>query len=154
MSTILLPTPSGADDTAALQAAINANPANTVFEGDGKPYKVASTLLLPAGTQFLTLRNARITVLGDVGLLDVVAGAVATFLRLENLYVEAQGHTTKGRKLINYSRMAQARFSDVWTNGTLNKTIHFYANGNGGSASYYNKWEGCYMGNMYGGIWA
>ena len=144
------------DDTAAIQAAINAYPSNTILDGGGLTYKITATLKIPNNSRFLTLRNANLAVAGDI--LALSSSAITdliSFFTLESCIIDASGHTTAGRAAINFSCFSQSTFKDVWIFGAAGKTVGFYGTcTNGGAGPYYDVWDHCYFGGTFIGIHA
>lgn len=134
------------DDTAALQAMINANPQNVIFDGQGHTYLLSGNgLRFPAGTTRIEFRNFNFTVTGDGNALS--ATGLVFDCTFEHIFIVATGHTTVGRRLIDFTNFSLCTWRHVRTFGTAGKTIHWYGTGNGvGSAPYYNHWEQCYGG--------
>lgn len=138
------------DDSAAIQALINANPSNAILDGEGKSYKVNTGLTVPNGSVRLSLQNGTLVLGGDiVGLQGVNAAALVLFFTLDNVKIDATGHSTTGRRAIDFTSFAQSRFQSVWVVGVDGKTDCFYGTKNtGGSAPYYNRFVQCYMGAL------
>lgn len=143
------------DDTVAVQAAITANPSNAIIKGNGKTYKVSTQLTIPNGSTFLEIVNARFIVPGDTSFLAVPnpASDLVTFFRMDGVFIQATGHTTVGRKIIDFSNFGYSTFHRIWILGTDGKTDHFYGKKPSGvPASYYNKIDQVYLGGMRYGI--
>jgi len=140
--------------TAAIQAAINAFPSNTIIDGGGGFYKVSATIRIPNNSRFLTIRGLNIGAVGDITVLSSNAITdLVSFFSLENLLIDVSGHTTVGRRAIDFSCFSISAFRDVWVYGATGKTIAFYGTcTNGGSGPYYNVWDKCYAGAIRAGI--
>lgn len=136
-----------ADDTTALQTALSGLQYGETLNGQGKHYKVTSTLVIPRQAH-LKIKNFRITFIGDIEGFIVDTGMSGTLyaemLQFEDMFLIAHGHTTTGRRLITYTRNSFHRFSNIRTWGTSGKTVHWYGTGNtSGTGPYYGLWLGC-----------
>jgi len=138
------------DDTAALQAAINANPSNKVLSGEGKTYKITAPLLIPDGSTHLMLTDLNLAVSGDVASLKGPSSeGLVRFFRLERCLITCKEHVQVGRPAVDFQCFSMSTFRDVWILGTAGITDCFYGIVNKhGSAPYYDLFENIYAGGF------
>jgi len=140
------------DDTAAIQAAINANPSNTRIVGGGKTYRITSQLTIPVGSVRLHLTEMNFSVIGDITLLGV-ASTVVYFFQLDHCLITSATQTTVGQPIIDFSGFSNSRFAHLKIVGTADTSIAFYGAGLVAATSpYYNVIDQCQMEDLNYGV--
>jgi len=131
------------DDTAAIQAALDANWLNGSLDGGNQTYKITSSLKVMRGSRHSGLRNA-VFVIGDHVFMEdkphptISAFNSIQFFSLDRIFVDAQAHTVVGRRIVDFTRFTRSKFSNLFLFGKDGISIAMYGTGVDGVAPYYN----------------